>query len=104
MTMPDNMTVRSGSQAQLRCVADGSPEPVITWFKDGRSVVPQGRVSLSSEGEHSRGYIVNLQLSATCHYICKGLLCHSLDFLYDLFVASLYICLQVVKQHPKEQF
>ncbi|XP_054274117.1 peroxidasin-like isoform X2 [Macrosteles quadrilineatus] len=50
VTMPENQTVRSGSKAQLRCEADGSPEPVITWFKDGRSVVPQGRVSITSEG------------------------------------------------------
>lgn len=51
VTMPENQTVRSGSKAQLRCEADGSPEPVITWFKDGRSVVPQGRVSITSEGD-----------------------------------------------------
>ncbi|KAG8309246.1 hypothetical protein J6590_090756, partial [Homalodisca vitripennis] len=50
VTSPENLTVRSGYKAELRCEADGSPEPVITWFKDGKTVVPGGRLSISSEG------------------------------------------------------
>lgn len=50
VSVPENLTVRSGNTAVLYCEADGSPEPVITWFKDGKSVTQGGRVSFSNEG------------------------------------------------------
>lgn len=43
--------MRSGYKAEQRCEADGSPEPVISWFKDGKSVIPGGRVTFNSEGK-----------------------------------------------------
>lgn len=51
VTVPENLTVRSGNTAVLNCQADGSPEPVITWFKDGKSVTQGGRISFSNEGK-----------------------------------------------------
>ena len=34
-----DVTVREGSPASLRCVAEGSPKPVVTWQReDGRSI------------------------------------------------------------------
>lgn len=51
VTVPENLTVRSGSKAELKCEADGFPEPVITWFKDGKSVLAGNRIILSPEGE-----------------------------------------------------
>ncbi|RZF34069.1 hypothetical protein LSTR_LSTR015502 [Laodelphax striatellus] len=41
---------KSGSLARLRCVAEGSPAPVITWFKDGNTVTPGLRFSILEGG------------------------------------------------------
>lgn len=51
IVLPENLTVRNGSDAELRCQAEGSPFPVISWFKDGKSVSPGGRITFSNEGK-----------------------------------------------------
>jgi len=51
-THPENLTLKIGGLAELQCVADGTPTPTVTWFKDGRSVVPGGRISFSSTGQY----------------------------------------------------
>ncbi|XP_039299676.1 peroxidasin homolog, partial [Nilaparvata lugens] len=50
VTTPENLTTKSGSLARLRCVAEGSPAPVITWFKDGNTVTPATRFSILEGG------------------------------------------------------
>jgi len=62
-THPENLTLKSGGLAELQCVADGTPAPTITWFKDGHSVVAGGRLSFSSTGQ----YISNVCDRHTAH-------------------------------------
>lgn len=49
--LPDLSTME-GSQALLPCTAKGSPEPAITWEKDGQLVsVADGKFTLQPSGE-----------------------------------------------------
>ncbi|XP_028652751.2 peroxidasin isoform X1 [Erpetoichthys calabaricus] len=47
---PRDMTVESGSNAQIPCSAHGEPEPVITWNKDGVQVTQSGKFHISPDG------------------------------------------------------
>lgn len=49
--VPENLTTKSGSLVQLHCIAEGSPVPVITWFKDGNSVIVGPRTSFVEDGK-----------------------------------------------------
>ncbi|XP_066570686.1 peroxidasin isoform X1 [Amia ocellicauda] len=47
---PRDMTVESGSDVQIPCSAQGEPEPVITWNKDGVQITESGKFHISPEG------------------------------------------------------
>ncbi|XP_023663422.2 peroxidasin isoform X1 [Paramormyrops kingsleyae] len=47
---PRDMTVESGTDAQVPCSALGEPEPVITWNKDGIQITESGKFHISPEG------------------------------------------------------
>ncbi|XP_064190296.1 peroxidasin isoform X1 [Anguilla rostrata] len=47
---PRDMTVESGTDTQIPCSAQGEPEPVITWNKDGVQVTESGKFHISPEG------------------------------------------------------
>nr|CAD7198875.1 unnamed protein product [Timema douglasi] len=53
-THPDNLTLKTGGLAELRCVADGSPPPAITWYKDGQPMTAGGRVTIAPGGHQMR--------------------------------------------------
>ncbi|XP_063222076.1 roundabout homolog 2-like [Bacillus rossius redtenbacheri] len=47
---PANQTLPLKSVAELRCQAQGSPPPVVTWYHDGRAVVPGPRHNVTQAG------------------------------------------------------
>ncbi|XP_030054785.1 peroxidasin homolog isoform X2 [Microcaecilia unicolor] len=49
-TFPNDMTVEIGRDIQIPCSAQGEPEPVITWNKDGIQVTESGKFHISSDG------------------------------------------------------
>uniref|UniRef100_A0A3B4Z1V9 Hemicentin-1 n=1 Tax=Stegastes partitus TaxID=144197 RepID=A0A3B4Z1V9_9TELE len=42
----EDVTVVRGNLASLLCVADGTPTPIVSWFKDGATLVPDGHLVL----------------------------------------------------------
>jgi len=44
-----DITVKTGATVELQCLVEGYPKPVVTWFKDGRSVTPGPRTSFHNE-------------------------------------------------------
>lgn len=48
---PDDKYVSPGSNVQFTCEADGVPQPIITWYKDGQAIFPFGGFTLSLHGE-----------------------------------------------------
>uniref|UniRef100_A0A8C5HXK5 Ig-like domain-containing protein n=1 Tax=Gouania willdenowi TaxID=441366 RepID=A0A8C5HXK5_GOUWI len=47
---PRDLTVESGQDVQIPCSAQGQPQPVLTWNKDGVQVTESGKFHISSEG------------------------------------------------------
>lgn len=47
---PDDKYVSPGSTVQFTCEADGVPQPIITWYKDGQPIFPFGGLTLSLHG------------------------------------------------------
>ena len=45
------MYISPGSNVQFTCEADGVPQPIITWYKDGQIIFPFGGLTLSLHGE-----------------------------------------------------
>ncbi|KAJ7988928.1 hypothetical protein DPEC_G00314270 [Dallia pectoralis] len=47
---PRDLTVESGTDVQIPCAAQGQPEPVLTWSKDGVQVTESGKFLIAPEG------------------------------------------------------
>ncbi|XP_042186048.1 peroxidasin homolog isoform X2 [Oncorhynchus tshawytscha] len=47
---PRDVTVESGTDVQIPCRAQGQPEPVLTWNKDGVQVTESGKFHIAPEG------------------------------------------------------
>uniref|UniRef100_A0A674DMC5 Peroxidasin n=1 Tax=Salmo trutta TaxID=8032 RepID=A0A674DMC5_SALTR len=47
---PRDVTVESGTDVQIPCRAQGQPEPVLTWSKDGVQVTESGKFHIAPEG------------------------------------------------------
>uniref|UniRef100_A0A8C4YU05 Peroxidasin n=1 Tax=Gadus morhua TaxID=8049 RepID=A0A8C4YU05_GADMO len=47
---PRDLTVESGQDAQIPCSAQGQPQPVLTWNKDGVQVTESGKFHISPDG------------------------------------------------------
>ncbi|CAL8299347.1 unnamed protein product [Boreogadus saida] len=45
-----DLTVESGQDAQIPCSAQGQPQPVLTWNKDGVQVTESGKFHISPDG------------------------------------------------------
>lgn len=65
---PNDKYVSPGSTVQFTCEADGVPQPIITWYKDGQAVFPFGGFTLSLHGKllnetvfhiHEKHYYIN---------------------------------------------
>ncbi|XP_065214179.1 peroxidasin [Planococcus citri] len=63
-----NLAVGSGSIVELECIAKGHPIPLFTWFKDGRSVVPNSRITFKENKNILK--IENVLESDTGMYTC----------------------------------
>ena len=48
---PENITVATETEAVLHCSVRGFPDPVVRWFKDGKSVGNDSRQSLHHNGQ-----------------------------------------------------
>ncbi|XP_056643381.1 roundabout homolog 1-like [Diorhabda sublineata] len=48
ITGPGNQTLPIDSVAYMSCEADGNPEPVISWYKEGIPVTPSTRINMSN--------------------------------------------------------
>ncbi|XP_050432514.1 peroxidasin [Adelges cooleyi] len=44
-----DLTVKTGVSVELQCLTEGHPKPVITWFKDGKSITPGPRISFHND-------------------------------------------------------
>ncbi|XP_033967231.1 peroxidasin isoform X1 [Pseudochaenichthys georgianus] len=47
---PRDLTTESGQDVQIPCSAQGQPQPVLTWNKDGVQVTESGKFHISPEG------------------------------------------------------
>uniref|UniRef100_A0A3P8Q8C0 Ig-like domain-containing protein n=1 Tax=Astatotilapia calliptera TaxID=8154 RepID=A0A3P8Q8C0_ASTCA len=47
---PRDLTVESGQDVQIPCSAQGQPQPVLTWNKDGVQVTESGKFHISPDG------------------------------------------------------
>ncbi|XP_063223547.1 peroxidasin isoform X7 [Bacillus rossius redtenbacheri] len=70
-TRPDNLTLKTGATADLRCDADGSPRPSVTWYKAGRPVSPGGRVTIAPTGQQL--LIQHAKETDSGLYVCRAL-------------------------------
>lgn len=46
---PESQSVRSGETVKMHCKAHGTPEPVLTWFKNGASLQPNEKISFNDD-------------------------------------------------------
>lgn len=60
-----DITAKTGATVELQCLVEGYPKPVVTWFKDGRSITPGPRISFHSESKPSDGQ----QKQRDCDYV-----------------------------------
>nr|XP_014344446.1 PREDICTED: peroxidasin-like protein isoform X2 [Latimeria chalumnae] len=48
--VPNDITVLVGEDVQIPCSAQGEPQPIITWSKDGVQITESGKFHVNSEG------------------------------------------------------
>ncbi|XP_035878268.1 hemicentin-2 [Phyllostomus discolor] len=65
----DRVLVKAGDKAVLSCETDSLPEPVVTWYKDRRPLVPAQRTRTLQGGQ--RLEILDAQVSDKGLYSCK---------------------------------
>ncbi|CAK6433530.1 unnamed protein product [Pipistrellus nathusii] len=65
----DRFSVRAGDKAVLSCETDSLPEPAVTWYKDGRPLVPAQRTQALQGGQKLA--ILDTQVSDRGVYSCK---------------------------------
>lgn len=67
---PENLTVKLGSDAIIDCVATGSPQPDVKWYKNGQLITPTIRISFAADG--TRLKIDHVKESDAGQYLCKA--------------------------------
>ncbi|NXB77102.1 HMCN1 protein, partial [Donacobius atricapilla] len=82
---PSEVVVTQGSEISLECEAQGTPEPAVTWLKDGRALGSGGDVAVLAGGRVLR--LERAQVSDTGRYVCVATNAAGLaDRKYDLSV------------------
>ncbi|NWI60418.1 HMCN1 protein, partial [Calyptomena viridis] len=82
---PAEVVVTQGGEISLECQVQGTPEPAITWLKDGRAVATGKEVLVLGGGRVLR--LARAQLSDTGRYVCVATNVAGLaDSKYDLSV------------------
>ncbi|XP_061179379.1 hemicentin-2-like [Saccostrea echinata] len=66
---PRSSTNNAGTSADFRCVNSGIPTPTVTWYKDGKLLVPDPRYQISSNGEVLT--IINVRASDAGRIECR---------------------------------
>ena len=66
---PSTIVVRPGENAFLHCQAYGSPQPTVTWTKDGQSIASGGRYYMYQNGTL---IISNTQQTDISDYTCTA--------------------------------
>ncbi|XP_044733835.1 peroxidasin isoform X3 [Chrysoperla carnea] len=89
---PENLTVKTGADAHIECIASGSPIPDIKWYKNGRLITTTARISIEPDG--TRLVISHTKESDSGQYICKAT-----NFLGSK-ETSAYLTVQSLKQQP----
>lgn len=62
--------VIEGTEATLKCMVTGNPEPNIAWFKDGDTVAEEKRYKTQYNGEQATFKIQNTELDDEGEYKC----------------------------------
>ncbi|XP_072563615.1 hemicentin-1 [Paramormyrops kingsleyae] len=89
------VTPQVGSNVLLRCEAQGTPEPEVTWYHNGLQMVPGGRLEI--EGHLLQ--ITGVQVSDSGMYICKvSNIAGQVDWSFRLTVHA-----PPVLEHPLEE-
>uniref|UniRef100_UPI0035900F1F hemicentin-1 n=1 Tax=Myxine glutinosa TaxID=7769 RepID=UPI0035900F1F len=65
---PQRLSKRLGSSFELKCLSDGVPPPVVSWFKERRPLSNMGHVQVNN----SRLLIESAEISDTGQYSCKA--------------------------------
>jgi hypothetical protein len=70
MNLPRTTVIEAGRTKYLSCDARGSPEPTITWLKNGQPLSPtdNAHVQVLSDGRQLQ--LVNVRLDETGTYTC----------------------------------
>lgn len=70
---PSDTFVKGGETFELRCEADGSPEPQVSWQKDGGSNFPAASEKRIYYSPERKVYVIrNAQPADTGEYICSA--------------------------------
>lgn len=48
---PQNQTLVTGTTVSMPCISIGSPQPLISWFKDGVSIIQDERIDIDRNGQ-----------------------------------------------------
>ncbi|GLV33689.1 Peroxidasin [Carabus blaptoides fortunei] len=67
---PENLRIKTGARAVLECLAVGSPNPTITWYKSDRPIRVGGRIQI--EADNSRLIINDVKESDSGLYVCQA--------------------------------
>lgn len=67
---PANLEVKPGGRAKFECVAEGTPRPKITWFKNNNLLRSSSRINISQDGTVLD--ITNLKESDAGLYVCEA--------------------------------
>ena len=59
----------SGTSLTLECSAEGSPQPSVSWTRNGEALEPKNRVSISNDGTM---IIKNARVADTGRYMCSA--------------------------------
>lgn len=66
----EEVTVIKGNVASLRCIADGSPPPTISWLTDGVTLVPDRHINLLNVNATLQ--FSSVQVNNTGRYTCMA--------------------------------
>lgn len=80
-----DVTVTSGNDISLECMAEGTPWPAVTWMKDGQPLINGKGIEILNEGRLLQ--LKNSHVSDTGRYVCIAVnVAGVADKKYDLSV------------------
>ncbi|KRT84503.1 peroxidase [Oryctes borbonicus] len=67
---PDSVSVPLGGHAKFECVAVGTPDPNLIWFKNDVEIISDGRIKLNRD--NTKLEIINVNESDEALYVCEA--------------------------------